>query len=418
MTLAGKKSVEESVEGMKSIRKQMESIAERIVRLSEQSQSIGEIIATVNALAEQSNLLAVNAAIEAARAGEAGRGFAVVAGEVKGLAEQSKQATAQVRAILGDIQKATSAAVLATEQGNKAVEIGLKQSIQAGESVQKLAENVMEAAQAATQIAASSQQQMAGMDQIASAMESIKAATAQNVASTRAYRSRRQGHRGPRPETEDVIRAVQDLSPMPGVDAEFLKKLLATFRQEAEEHISVLSTGLVELEGAVSPERRKEIIETVFREAHSLKGAARSVNLRGVEAIFADLSRDAIRGRQKQERTLLSPSLFDRLHHMVSAASAEVSRTIPEPPTAAAPAPSVPALAEVRAESIVLPAAHDRPGLSDTVRVSTAKLGAVLLQAGEPDPGPARPISRPSSEKCALLLDGSTARTEQDLRPA
>ena len=72
-------------------------MAASIVRLSEQSQAIGEIIATVTDLAEQSNLLAVNAAIEAAKAGEQGKGFAVVAQEVKSLAEQSKQATAQVR---------------------------------------------------------------------------------------------------------------------------------------------------------------------------------------------------------------------------------------------------------------------------------------------------------------------------------
>src|SRR5690606_7732014 len=126
---------------------------------SEQGQAIGEIIAAVNDLAEQSNLLAVNAAIEAAKAGEHGRGFAVVAQEVRSLAEQSKQATAQVRTILQDIQKATTAAVLATEQGSKAVEDGVRQTTEAGEAIAALAEMIDEAAQAATQIAASSQQQ-------------------------------------------------------------------------------------------------------------------------------------------------------------------------------------------------------------------------------------------------------------------
>jgi methyl-accepting chemotaxis protein len=181
----GKKSVAESIEAMKQIRDQMESIAESIVRLSEQSQAIGEIMLTVNDLAEQSNLLAVNASIEAAKAGEQGKGFAVVAQEVRNLADQSKQATAQVRSILGEIQKATNAAVMVTEQGSKAVEAGVQQSGHAGESVQKLSEGIAEAAQAATQIAASSQQQMAGMDQVALAMESIKTASTQNVASTK-----------------------------------------------------------------------------------------------------------------------------------------------------------------------------------------------------------------------------------------
>src|SRR5260370_4878065 len=96
---------------MEAIREQAEAVAENIVSLSERTQAIGEIISTVNDLAEQTNLLALNAAIEAARAGEHGRGFAVVAGEGKGLAEESKKATAQVRQILGEIQNANNAAL-------------------------------------------------------------------------------------------------------------------------------------------------------------------------------------------------------------------------------------------------------------------------------------------------------------------
>jgi methyl-accepting chemotaxis protein len=170
---------------MKHSQDQMGSIAASIVRLSEQNQAIGEIIATVSDLAEQSNLLAVNAAIEAAKAGEQGKGFAVVAQEVKSLAEQSKQAAAQIRAILNDIQSAMSTAVMATEQGSKAVEAGVKQSEEAGRAIRMLAESIAESGQAATQIAASSQQQLVGMDQVVGAMESIKQASAQNVAGTR-----------------------------------------------------------------------------------------------------------------------------------------------------------------------------------------------------------------------------------------
>ncbi len=185
VSLAGRKSTEESVESMKRIRQQMESIADSMARLGEQTQAIGQIIGAVDDLAAQSNVLAVNAAIEAAKAGEHGKGFAVVAREVKSLAEQSRQATHQVRAILHDIQRAVSAAAMATEQGSKAVEAGVQQSVQAGDSILALTGGVTEAAQAATQIAATNQQQLVGVEQVASAMENIKQSSAQNVLSVR-----------------------------------------------------------------------------------------------------------------------------------------------------------------------------------------------------------------------------------------
>lgn len=181
----GNTAVEQTIAGMGQIRNQMSAIAESILSLSAQSQTIGEIVATVDDLAAQSKLLAVNAAIEAAKAGDEGKGFAVVAQEVRSLAEQSKQATTQVRGILSDIQKATGSAVLATEQGGKAVEAGVRQSTSSSESIRALAESLAGAAQAAAQIAATSQQQFVGMDQVAMAMENIKAASTQSVASTR-----------------------------------------------------------------------------------------------------------------------------------------------------------------------------------------------------------------------------------------
>jgi len=186
---SGRDSVDSAIGGMRGIDERMGFIAERIVNLSEQSQAIGEIIATVNDLAEQSNLLAVNAAIEAAKAGEHGKGFAVVAQEVKNLATQSKQATSQVRSILGLIQKATTAAVLATEQGSKAVEAGVRQSSEAGESIRLLAISIEESSNATLQIVTSTQEQAIGMDQIAIAIQSINQASGQNVEGSRQIES-------------------------------------------------------------------------------------------------------------------------------------------------------------------------------------------------------------------------------------
>jgi len=181
----GRREVEESMKAMQEARARMEALAERILALSEQAMAISEVMTTVNDLAEQSNLLAVNAAIEAAKAGEAGRGFAVVANEVKALAEQSKQATAQVRGILNEIQRVTQAAVMAAEQGVKAFEAGEGVARRAGEAIRLLSESLIESAQAAQQILVSTQQQVVGMDQIVLAMQNIQQASTQNMVSTR-----------------------------------------------------------------------------------------------------------------------------------------------------------------------------------------------------------------------------------------
>lgn len=181
----GNSTVSETMKGIHHIKELMETVAESVVMLSEQTQAIGEITTVVTDLAQQSNLLAVNAAIEASKAGEHGKGFAVVAQEIKSLADQSKQATEQVRKILGDIQRATGKSVLAAEQVSKAVEGGVKQTTESGESIRKLAESIGEAAQAAEQIAVSSQQQLAGMEQVAMAMANIKQAALQNVLGTK-----------------------------------------------------------------------------------------------------------------------------------------------------------------------------------------------------------------------------------------
>jgi len=149
----------------------------------------------------------VNAAIEAAKAGEAGKGFGVVATEVKALAERSKQATAQVRTILNDIQRATQSAVMAAEQGVKASEAGVTVAAKAGEAIRLLYDSLADAAQAGQQILVSAREQQAGVDQVAMAMQNINQATTQNMAATR-----------------NVERAAQDLNQLAGQ----LKALVAT----------------------------------------------------------------------------------------------------------------------------------------------------------------------------------------------
>jgi methyl-accepting chemotaxis protein len=185
ISLNGQDAVTDTVEGMNLIRQRVESIAENILMLSERTQQIGEIIETVNDLADQSKLLALNASIEAARAGEEGKGFAVVAMEVRQLAEQSREATNRVRDILSEIQQATNTAVMVTEEGSKGAEAGMELVERAGDTIRELAATIENSAQVATQIAASTHQQTNGMDQLATAMTQIKQATSQTAASTR-----------------------------------------------------------------------------------------------------------------------------------------------------------------------------------------------------------------------------------------
>jgi methyl-accepting chemotaxis protein len=180
----GTEAVSQTISGMEIIRRRVEDIADNILVLSEHTQQIGEIIATVNNLADQSRMLALNASVEAARAGEEGKGFAVVALEVRNLADQNREATVQVREILGEIQRATNAAVMVTEEGSKGVDHGQDLVNRAGGSIRDLAHAIEEAALAAMQIAASTRQQTIGMDQLTQAMRTIKHATTETLSTT------------------------------------------------------------------------------------------------------------------------------------------------------------------------------------------------------------------------------------------
>jgi PAS domain S-box-containing protein len=144
---------------MDEIKATTEAIGSGILVLTEQVGEIERITELVADLADQSNLLALNAAIEAAKAGDQGRGFAVVAGEVRRLAEQSKQATAQVRSLLGIIETATGSAVDATEQGTQVVGAGIDLTVRARDVIGELARTIEAASGSAARIASSAQEQ-------------------------------------------------------------------------------------------------------------------------------------------------------------------------------------------------------------------------------------------------------------------
>lgn len=181
----GLDAVEQSIQGMKSIREKVQTIAQTILDLSNQTQQVGEITNVVNTLAQQSKMLALNASIEAAKAGDAGKGFAVVAAEVKNLAEQSENATSQVQKILEDIRHATEKAVMATEEGTKGVDHGAELLEQTGDVVRNLSDVIHETTIASEQIAAAIRQEGIGIEQITAGMNEINQVTSSFVTSVK-----------------------------------------------------------------------------------------------------------------------------------------------------------------------------------------------------------------------------------------
>ncbi len=179
---SGRQAVQETVESMGRIKGRVESIAVNLQALAQQTQQIGQIIFSVNELAAQSNILALNAEVEAARAGVHGKSFAVVAGEVRHLAGQSHESTARVQGILEEIQKAAKTTMQAMEEGTREVEQGVQLAQLAGEAIEELTQVIADSAQASTQTAADGLQQAEVVGQIAQAMQAVDQATAQEVA--------------------------------------------------------------------------------------------------------------------------------------------------------------------------------------------------------------------------------------------
>ncbi len=181
---SGQQAVADTIASMEQIKERVEGIAENILALSGQARQISDIIATVNSIATQSKVLALNASVEAARAGEHGKGFAVVAVEVRNLAEESRAATAQVRKILSEVQNGINATVMATEEGTKVVEQGGLLITQTQSVIEQLSTVIDEMAQAATQVMSGGRQQTTGIEQISMAMREIDQTTAQSMTST------------------------------------------------------------------------------------------------------------------------------------------------------------------------------------------------------------------------------------------
>ncbi len=207
----GGKVVLETINGMGRIAAVVKRSADTVVALGKSSDQIGEIVQVIDDIADQTNLLALNAAIEAARAGEQGRGFAVVADEVRKLAERTTKATKEIASMIRQIQKDTHEAVSSMTQGTREVEAGKAMADKAGASLNEIISGAAMVVDMATQVAMTSEQQAVASEQISKNIEAISSVTQESAAGT-----------------QQIARAAEDLNRLTQNLEELLQKFTLT----------------------------------------------------------------------------------------------------------------------------------------------------------------------------------------------
>jgi len=216
----GGKVVLDTVSGMKQIANVVRESAGTIQNLGKSSDQIGEIIGVIEHIADQTNLLALNAAIEAARAGEQGRGFAVVADEVRKLAEQTTKATKQIAGMIQQIQSDSHGAVSTMANATKQVDEGIMLADHAGVSLQEIVQISQKVTHMVSQIAVANEEQSSTSEQISKNMEAIASVTQQTASGT-----------------QQIARAAEDLNRL----TEILQSLVNQFKLNAQNEQGALS---------------------------------------------------------------------------------------------------------------------------------------------------------------------------------
>ncbi len=182
---SGKTSVEGAVQGIKGVHERVEKIAAHMLELGGKSQQISGVLDIITELSEQTNLLSLNASIEAAGAGDAGKRFAVVASEIRKLAERATDSTGEIRSLIDGVQETVNATIMATEEGTKAVQDGVRLTQEVDSSFGRIAEQVGSTTQSAKAIEMGSRQQATAIEQMEGAVKNVDAAAQQTAETAR-----------------------------------------------------------------------------------------------------------------------------------------------------------------------------------------------------------------------------------------
>lgn len=215
----GGRVVNETISGMNKIADVVRKSTEKVQALGRSSDQIGEIAQVIDDIADQTNLLALNAAIEAARAGEQGRGFAVVADEVRKLAERTTKATKEIANMIKQIQKDTAEAVVAMEEGTIEVSNGIKLANQAGVSLKEIISGSEIVVDIVNQVAAASEEQSTAANEISKSIETISNVTQETATGT-----------------SQIARAAEDLSRLTLNLEQLVNQFKTTDHQQIKQH--------------------------------------------------------------------------------------------------------------------------------------------------------------------------------------